>query len=104
MAAPAEILALALQQAVKSLDQSLIEDKQIASQVSYICSSPNNRAGVRMLMACLLAKLDRPQIDIRKPYTEIGTVDSYSGRSYDEEFIGPFATQHNYPATEPRVS
>ncbi len=48
-------------------------------------------------MACLLAKAHRPQVDVRKPYTEIGGDDSYSGRSYDERYITPFIMQHDLP-------
>jgi hypothetical protein len=35
-------------------------------------------------MACLLAKIDNPKIDPRKPYTEIKAPDAFSGRTYDE--------------------
>jgi DNA adenine methylase len=39
----------------------------------------------------------RPEIDPRKPYTKIGGHDCFSGRSYDEQFIGDFITRHNLP-------
>lgn len=48
-------------------------------------------------MACLLAKMHKPEIDIRKPYTAIGDNDSFSGRTYDEQYITPFITQYNLP-------
>jgi len=48
-------------------------------------------------MACLLAKLDRPDVDPRKPYTEIGTPDSFSGRSYDEQHLTRFIQSHRLP-------
>lgn len=51
-----------------------------------------------MLLTCSLAKLSDPTIDIRKPYTEIGTPDSFSGRAeYDEKYIWPFAVKHKLP-------
>lgn len=51
-----------------------------------------------MLMACALAKVYHPQVDIRKPYTEIGDNDSFSGRAtYDEAFVWPFASEHDLP-------
>lgn len=57
-----------------------------------------NRAGVRMLMTCALAKIHRPEVDIRKPYTEIGDEDAFSGRAeYDEKYIGPFTIENNFP-------
>jgi hypothetical protein len=40
-----------------------------------------------------LAKSVNPSVDIRKPYTEIGTPDAYSGRVYDERYIGPFVRE-----------
>jgi hypothetical protein len=40
-----------------------------------------DRACTRLLMACALAKIENPKVDIRKPYTEIGTADSFSGRT-----------------------
>jgi hypothetical protein len=62
-----------------------------------ICRSTSNRACVRLLMACLLAKLDRPEVDPRKPYTEIGSPDSFSGRTYDERYISQFIQAQRLP-------
>jgi hypothetical protein len=56
-----------------------------------------NRACVRLLLACSLAKAHNSTLDIRKPYTEIGDLDAYSGRRYDESYISSFITQHNLP-------
>lgn len=51
-----------------------------------------------MLITCALAKIHRPSIDIRKPYTEIGDADCFSGRNdYDETHVWPFALQHGLP-------
>lgn len=58
----------------------------------------NNRAGTRMLMTCSLAKIHQPSVDIRKPYTEIGDTDSFSGRAeYDEKYIWPFSAENHLP-------
>jgi hypothetical protein len=57
----------------------------------------SNRAGVRLLMSCLLGKLDNPHVDPRKPYTEIGGDDSFSGRTYDERYLTPFINKHRLP-------
>src|SRR5207244_2818069 len=62
-----------------------------------ICRCLGNRAGVRLLMACLLAKWHRPELDARKPYTEIGTPDSFSGRTYDEQILTDFINAHRLP-------
>lgn len=48
-------------------------------------------------MACLVAKAHNPGVDVRKPYTEIGAPDAYSGRTYDERYVAPFITAHNLP-------
>lgn len=50
-----------------------------AEDVEYVCRNIQNRAGVRLLMACLLAKIHNPTVDVRRPYTEIGEPDSFSG-------------------------
>lgn len=36
-------------------------------------------------------------MDIRKPYTQIGDADAYSGRTYDEGYITAFINQHQLP-------
>jgi DNA adenine methylase len=76
---------------------SFIHDEKIAARVVAVVNCPGNRAGARLLMACMLAKLHRPETDPRKPYTKIGGKDCFSGRSYDEQFIGGFITKHNLP-------
>ncbi len=55
-------------------------------------------------MACALAKIHAPAIDIRKPYTEIKDPltdlkdpQAYGGRGYDEDYLSPFVFQHNLP-------
>jgi DNA adenine methylase len=48
-------------------------------------------------MACLVAKLSDPALDIRKPYTEIGGTGIYSGRHFDEKYVTPFAFKHGLP-------
>lgn len=97
MATPAEILDLALQRVAYDLDRTYIQDVDTVNRVEYVCRNIQNRAGVRLLMACLLAKIHRPEVDIRKPYTEIGDADAYSGRTYDEAYITPFIVKHDLP-------
>ena len=63
-----------------------------------MCRCPNNRSGVRLLMSCLLAKLDMPRVDPRKPYTEIGDEDAFSGRTYDERYLTYFIVENRLPA------
>lgn len=94
---PTDILALASRKAQANLDKSFISDAAIREQVDYVCRSIQNRAGMRVIMACTLAKIYRPEVDVRKPYTEIGDEDAFSGRTYDEQFIGPFINEHQLP-------
>lgn len=92
-----EVLDIALQRATANLAKPLIRDKVAQERVEFVCRCLRNRAGVRMLMACLLAKIDRPLVDIRKPYTEIGGTESFSGRHYDEAYITQFINKHQLP-------
>jgi DNA adenine methylase len=91
------LLEASLKRAQHNLGHSFIQDEKIAARVVAVVNCPGNRAGVRLLLACMLAKAHRPEIDPRKPYTKIGSKDCFSGRSYDEQFIGGFITKHNLP-------
>lgn len=97
MPEPVDILDAALRSALASLDQTLVKDANIRQRVEYVSCNLKNRAGVRLLMACLLAKIHRPNVDIRKPYTEIGDNDAYSGRMYDERYISAFISKYDLP-------
>ena len=55
----------------------------MAVRIASVVNCPNNRAGVRLLMACMLAKAHLPDVDPRKPYTKIGGKDCFSGRTYE---------------------
>ena len=94
---PTEILDLAFERASAHLAKPDIDNPQVVERVKFVCRSRHNRAGIRLLMACLLAKIHEPNLDIRKPYTEIGHPDCYSGRTYDEQYIGPFVNEHALP-------
>ena len=94
---PASILDLAFERASKSLDKTILtKPLEIQTHVEFVCRCAN-QAGTRFLMACLVAKLSDPSIDIRKPYTEIGGTGIYSGRHFDETYITPFAFKHGLP-------
>jgi len=45
----------------------------------------------------MLAKLDRPTVDPRKPYTEIGGRNAFSGRTYDEQYLTHFINANHLP-------
>jgi len=90
------ILTGALTEARNQASVAAIDDASVVEAVEYICRS-TTLAGVRLLLACLVAKVHKPEIDPRKPYTKIGTADSFSGRVYDESYIGPFAEANRLP-------
>lgn len=81
----------------KDINTPIIDDEVILGKVDVICRNLQNRACSRFLLACLLAKIQNPKIDIRKPYTEIRDKDSYSGRTIDEAYISPFVFKHDLP-------
>lgn len=97
MSTPAAILNLAFERVISDLTQPVIDDTAISRNVEFVCRNPQNRAGVRLLLACCLAKSHKPNLDIRKPYTEIGGLDCYSGRTYDEAYITSFINKHELP-------
>ena len=87
-------------EAAALVDKSVIPDIYIRERAAYVCHCTSNRAGVRLLMSCLLGKLDKPNVDPRKPYTEIGDSDSFSGRTYDEQHLAPFINEHRLPVNQ----
>lgn len=93
---PADILEIAYQSAVDRLDKSFVRAAGLTDDVEFICRC-SNLAGIRFLLACLVAKLSRPELDIRKPYTEIGGEGVYSGRHFDETYVAPFAFKYGLP-------
>ena len=94
---PAAILDLIYERANSNLNTPILSDAAMLADVEYVCRNIQNRAGVRLLMACLLAKIHNPSVDVRKPYTEIGEADSFSGRTYDEAHISPFIQKYELP-------
>ncbi len=94
---PEAILQAAYAHALKLGEQSFIEADDLRARIERIALDHTNRACARFLLACALAKVHRPQVDIRKPYTEIGTDDAFSGRTYDERFIGPLVLAEHLP-------
>ena len=92
-----DILDNALHRVEGSTAIAVIADLEIVARVEIIVRNLQNRAGVRLVLACALAKVHQPSVDIRKPYTEIGSADSFSGRTYDEQYIADFITDNHLP-------
>lgn len=97
MAAPDEILEDLFAEAEKALDKPSVKDAEILERIEYVCRCTSNRACVRLLMACMLAKLSQPNSDPRQPYTEIGEEQCFSGRTYDERYITHFINKYRLP-------
>ncbi|WP_200906301.1 DNA adenine methylase, partial [Limnoraphis robusta] len=97
MKTPTEILNSAFDTASQSLKtgEFLMLPSEVVEQIEYICRHPQNKAGIRLLLSCLLAKVDKPNLDIRKPFKEIGGEDCYSGRSYDESYVSTFLREYD---------
>lgn len=96
-ATPRELLDAALAKAVRLGKTPAIPNKDLLGRIDYVCRCIGNRAGVRLLMSCMLAKMHRPEVDPRKPYTEIGGRDSFSGRTYDEQHLTGFISANRLP-------
>lgn len=93
---PGDVLEQLLEQVAANPSAPRIADENMKSRVEYLCHC-SNRAGVRLVMACALAKIVNPTIDPRKPYTQIGEPDAFSGRHYDEAYIERFIHRHRFP-------
>jgi len=93
---PTEILEKVYQQANESLSKSVVKTAT-KEKVEFVCRCNSNKAPIRFLMSCLLAKIHNPTVDIRKPYTEIEGNDTYSGRFYDERFVELLVHKYKLP-------
>ena len=74
-----------------------IRNGEIAARVEFVATCLANRAGVRLIMSCMLAKIADPAIDPREPITEIGKRPAFSGRSYDEQYLTDFIARNHLP-------
>ncbi len=78
------------------LSSQIIEDSSLFIKIDNICRCERNKAPIRFLMAGLLAKMEDPSIDLRKPYSAMGQ-NSYRGRNYDEDVVQPFIHKYALP-------
>jgi DNA adenine methylase len=75
----------------------IVSDARARAMTEEICRSIKNRGVIRFLMSCLVAKIDNPSVDVRKPYTKIGGKDTFSGRHYDERPVQEIINKFNLP-------
>lgn len=97
MMTPDAILMQVYDEVAVRLEQAWVTQPEILERIALVSRNINNRAGVRALLACALAKLHNNAVDIRKPYTEIGDADTFSGRTYDERYISAFVSAYELP-------
>ncbi len=94
---PLEVLERAYSKAVESDSTPLIDEAGIRQRLEYIIRISSNLSGVRVVMACALAKASDKSLDARKPYTKIGDSDVFAGRTYDQDFISHLIHEHDLP-------
>ena len=93
---PTEILEKLYQQAAENLSKSNVK-AETKEKIEFVCRCNANKAPIRFLMSCLLAKKHKPTVDIRKPYTEIEGNDTFSGRFYDEKYVELLVHKYKLP-------
>jgi DNA adenine methylase len=94
---PFDVLEDLLEKANSDLHASNIKSQEMQEKIESICRCNSNKAPVRFLMSCMLAKIHNPQVDIRKPYTEIEGDNTYSGRFYDEKYVELLVHKYKLP-------
>ncbi|MCA9884281.1 MAG: restriction endonuclease, SacI family [Anaerolineae bacterium] len=94
---PSSILEEIYHQTIVNLNHEWVEAPEILANILIVSRDIRNRACVRFLMACTLAKIDNEDVDIRKPYTSITGPGAYSGRRYDETYIEQFISRYDLP-------
>jgi SacI restriction endonuclease len=97
MMTPTERLEVFYASALKRIAKPFVANKERREKIEFLCRCNANKAPIRFTLSCLLATIDRPTLDIRKPYTEIEGDDSYSGRYYDEAFVQPLVHKYKLP-------
>lgn len=74
----------------------LIKKTELHELVVAICRNIRIKAPIRFLLSCAVAKIDKPDIDIRKPYTEIKSDDigraKFCSKSASKRSISCIAT------------
>ena len=62
---PTTILTVTFERAGKSLAMPIVSDQEMIGRIELVARSSRNRACIRFLLACTLAKSVNPAIDIR---------------------------------------
>ena len=97
---PTDILRSTYERVSSDVNKPIVTIPEITERIEIVSRSTSNGACVRVLLACALAKSFNPELDIRKPYTEIGGSDAFGGRGYDEKFLTSFIIEHKLPCIQ----
>lgn len=77
--------------------KSSFVEARLESTLRDICRNSQVKAPIRYLMSGLVAKIEKPYINLRKPTTALGGNDAYEGRGYDERIVEPFVLKYQLP-------
>jgi len=69
--------------------------RRVKDAIDHVFGS-NTQSYREVLLGCILACLVDPQVDVRKPYANLGK-NAYSGRSLDEKVVNPFLRANRVP-------
>ena len=90
-----------LEDAYKEIDvKKTYTENTTSKKIEFICRCVTNKALIRFVLSCVLAKIHKPDVDIRKPYTEISGKGSFSGRTYDEGYLQEFILKYKLPCNK----
>ncbi len=71
-------------------------EARIEKPIHDICRN-QNKAPIRYLMSGMVAKIEKPTINLYKPISALGGEDAYEGRGYDERVVEPYVLKHQLP-------
>lgn len=71
-------------------------EARIEKPLFDICRN-QNKSPIRYLMSGLVAKIEKPSTNLRKPTTALGGDDAYDGRGYDEKIVEPYVLKYQLP-------
>lgn len=71
-------------------------EARIEKPIHDICRN-QNKAPIRYLMSGMVAKIEKPSVNLYKPISALGGEDAYEGRGYDERIVEPYVLKHQLP-------
>jgi len=74
----------------------------VPEEIDRACTTvfaSNTQAYREVLLGCVLARLAKPQVNIRQPYVEQGE-NAFSGRTLDERVVNPFLHSAQIPSSK----